>query len=140
MNNGLILEKVEKNKPLYPISIVAELIGITEQTLRIYEKHGLISPARRSKNRFYSENDIEWIGCLRHLIHDKKLSIEGIKKLLEYAPCWEIKGCSDEKRDKCAAYINNVKPCWELNNSICDMEPNHSCENCTVYVSKSLKQ
>jgi len=68
--------------PLYPIGIVAELIGTTDQTLRLYEKHGLIKPARRNKNRFYSENDIKWLRCLRELIHTKKISIEGIKNCL----------------------------------------------------------
>jgi hypothetical protein len=42
--------KDKKEMPLYPIGIVAELIGITDQTLRLYEKHGLIKPARRNKN------------------------------------------------------------------------------------------
>ena len=91
-------EEEKKDMPLYPIGIVAELIGTTDQTLRLYEKHGLIKPARRNKNRFYSENDIKWMRCLRELIHNKKISIEGIKKLLGYAPCWELTECSEERK------------------------------------------
>ncbi|HYA32233.1 MAG TPA: MerR family transcriptional regulator, partial [Thermodesulfovibrionales bacterium] len=78
-------EEERKGMPLYPIGVVSELLGTTDQTLRLYEKHGLIKPARRNKNRFYSENDIKWLRCVRDLIHVKKISIEGIKKLLEYA-------------------------------------------------------
>ena len=52
-------EEEKMAMPLYPIGIVAELIGTTDQTLRLYEKHGLIKPARRNKNRYYSENDIK---------------------------------------------------------------------------------
>jgi MerR family transcriptional regulator/heat shock protein HspR len=120
-------EEEKKGMPLYPIGIVAELIGTTDQTLRLYEKHGLIKPARRNKNRYYSENDIKWLRCIRALIHQRKISIEGIKKLLEYAPCWEITECSEERRSKCSAFIDKTKPCWELNRMICNKEsPNSS--------------
>lgn len=131
-----ISDEEKKDMPLYPIGIVAELIGTTDQTLRLYEKHGLLKPARRNKNRFYSENDIKWLRCLRDLIHNKKISIEGIKKLLDYAPCWEITTCSDERREKCSAYIDKTKPCWELNRMICNRESGKICEDCVVYISK----
>ncbi|MDP1758355.1 MAG: MerR family transcriptional regulator [Thermodesulfovibrionales bacterium] len=128
-------EEEKKNMPLYPIGIVAELIGTTDQTLRLYEKHGLIKPARRNKNRVYSENDIKWTRCLRELIHNKKISIEGIKKLLEYAPCWELTECSEDRKNRCSAYIDKAKPCWELNRMICNRENGKLCEDCVVYLS-----
>lgn len=131
--------KDKTSMPLYTIGIVAELIGITDQTLRLYEKHELIKPSRRNKNRYYSENDIKWLTCIRDLIHTKKISIAGIKKLLEYAPCWEITDCSEEKKSKCTAYINKTKPCWELNKTICNKESGRSCEDCVVYMAKKLK-
>lgn len=135
-----LTEKEKKEMPLYPIGIVAELIGTTDQTLRLYEKHGLIKPARRNKNRFYSENDIKWLRCLRDLIHNKKISIEGIKKLLDYAPCWEITTCSEELKEKCSAFIDKTKPCWELNRMICNRESGKICEDCVVYLSKKKRQ
>jgi MerR family transcriptional regulator/heat shock protein HspR len=131
-------EKEKASTPLYPIGIVAELMGTTDQTLRLYEKHGLIKPARRNKNRYYSENDIKWLRCLRDLIHNRKISIQGIKKLLNYAPCWEITECSEERRNSCTAYIDNTKPCWELNRLICNRESGKICEDCVVYLSKKL--
>ncbi|GBE02572.1 putative heat shock protein HspR [bacterium BMS3Bbin06] len=134
------LTKEERmNMPLYPIGVVAELIGTTDQTLRLYEKHGLIKPARRNKNRYYSENDIKWLRCLRDLIHVKKISIEGIKKLLEYAPCWEITSCAEDRREHCSAYIDKSKPCWELNKQICNRESGKICEDCIVFISKKKK-
>ncbi|TAN41917.1 MAG: MerR family transcriptional regulator [Nitrospirae bacterium] len=135
-----ISDAEKQDMPLYPIGIVAELIGTTDQTLRLYEKHGLIRPARRNKNRFYSENDIKWLRCLRELIHNKKISIEGIKKLLEYAPCWEITSCPDERKGKCSAYIDKTKPCWELNRMICNTQSGRICEDCIVYISKTAKK
>jgi MerR family transcriptional regulator/heat shock protein HspR len=131
-------EKEKASTPLYPIGIVAELMGTTDQTLRLYEKHGLIKPARRNKNRYYSENDIKWLRCLRDLIHNRKISIQGIKKLLNYAPCWEITECSEERRNSCTAYIDKTKPCWELNRLICNRESGKICEDCVVYLSKKL--
>lgn len=128
----------KKDMPLYPIGIVAELIGITEQTLRLYEKHGLIKPARRNKNRYFSDNNIKWLSCIRDLIHTKKISIEGIKKLLEYAPCWEIKDCPEEKRGSCTATVDRAKPCWELNRSIC--RKSGLCDECVVYIANKMKK
>ncbi len=132
-------EKDKKELPLYPIGIVAELIGITDQTLRLYEKHGLIKPSRRNRNRYYSENDIKWLTCIRDLIHIKKISIQGIKRLLEYAPCWEITECSEERKNKCTAFIDKTKPCWELNRMICNKESGKICEDCVVYLANTLK-
>lgn len=125
----------KKDLPLYTIGIVAELMGTTNQTLRLYEKHGLIKPSRKNKNRFYSENDIRWLRCLRELIHYKKISIEGIKKLLNYAPCWEITACPEDRKAKCLAYVDRVKPCWELHRTICSHKSNKSCEDCIIFLS-----
>lgn len=133
-------EEAKKDMPLYPIGIAAELIGTTDQTLRLYEKHGLIKPSRRNKNRFYSENDIKWLRCLRDLIHNRKISIEGIKKLLDYAPCWEITECAEEIKTKCSAFIDKTKPCWELNKMICNRKAGIICEDCIVYLSKKKQK
>ncbi len=135
----IIEEKERKDMPLYTIGVVSELIGTTSQTLRLYENHGLIKPERKKKNRFYSDNDVRWLLCLRELIHNKKISIEGIKKLLNYAPCWEITTCPEERRTKCLAYVNRAKPCWELNKMICSSNSKDGkgkCENCIVFLSK----
>ena len=127
----------KENTPLYPIGIAAELIGVSIQTLREYEKHNLIVPARKNKKRYYSDNDIRWLECLRDLIHKKKISIEGIKKLLEYAPCWEITDCTEETRQNCSAYDNRTTPCWELSRMICKSGSDKRCEDCFVFLSQS---
>ncbi len=128
----------KENLPLYPIGIAAELVGTTDQTLRLYEKHGLVAPARRNKNRFYSDNDIKWLRCIRELIHEKKISIEGVKKLLDYAPCWEIQGCSEGSREECSAYVDRSAPCWELTGRHC--KNGIECAKCFVYLSDKEKR
>lgn len=137
-----VLDALQKKNgmPLYTIGVVSELVGTTNQTLRIYEKHGLLKPARKNKNRLYSANDIRWILCIREMIHDSKISIEGIKKLLEYAPCWELMRCPEKERNECVAFVDRTKPCWELNRRICTQNGGKNCENCFVYHSRSIKK
>lgn len=133
------LTQLRENMPLYPIGVVAELIGITDQTLRLYEKHGLIKPSRRNKNRYYSDNDVKWLRCVRRLIHDRKISIEGIKLLLEYAPCWEITNCTEDRRQTCCAYVNKAKACWELKSMRCGNASENACMECIVYLQAMQK-
>jgi len=125
---------IDKDAPLYTMGVAAKLVGTTAQTLRLYEKHGLILPARQRRNRLFTENDIKWLRCLRELIHARKISIEGIKKLLDYAPCWEIKNCPDARRNVCTAFTDKEKPCWETTK--CRKESD--CTACVVFL-KSQK-
>ncbi len=49
-----------KDKPLYMISVAAELTGMHPQTLRVYEQKGLVNPGRsRGNTRLYSQGDID---------------------------------------------------------------------------------
>ncbi len=90
----LLGERSAESGACFPIGIVAEMLGVTEQTLRLYESHGLVKPARRARERYYCLGDVQWLECLRRLIHRDKISIEGVKRLLGYAPCWEILGAA----------------------------------------------
>lgn len=102
---GATLEDCDR--PLFPIGVVAEHLGVSDQTLRLYELKGLVQPARRNGERYYSPNDVQWLRCLRRLIHGEKVSVEGVRMLLRYAPCWEIAGlCSREAFpcEGCAVY------------------------------------
>ena len=98
------LEGVEPDKALFPIGTAASMLEVHPRTLRIYEDEGLIKPKRKGGRRYYSLNDIQWIKCLRHMIHDQGISIAGIKKLMEYTACWNIVNCPMEKRKSCTAY------------------------------------
>lgn len=126
-------------RALYTIGVAAELIGTTDQTLRLYEKHGLIKPDRRGKNRFFSNNDIKWMRCIRDLIHTEKISIEGIKRLLDYAPCWEIRRCPTNIKNSCSAFKEPNKPCWEITKGSCS-ENSKDCDHCIVYLSRTRKK
>jgi MerR family transcriptional regulator/heat shock protein HspR len=129
---------VNNNDAIYPISVASKLLSVHPRTLRIYEQESLIKPSRKGNKRYYSHDDIEWIRCIRTLIHEKGISIPGIKMLLELTPCWEIKNCPPEIREKCSAFIDKSVPCWERASTACAVELKQ-CESCNVYV-KAMKE
>ncbi|MBU0674032.1 MAG: MerR family transcriptional regulator [Proteobacteria bacterium] len=96
--------------PIYPIGVAAKLLDVHPRTLRIYEDEGLISPDHKGKRRMFSENDITWVSCLRKVIHEQGISIPGLKKLLELAPCWDIAECPEEIHAVCPALIDRAAP------------------------------
>ena len=122
--------EIDENLPVYPMGVAAKLLDVHPRTLRIYEAEGLIAPQRKGGKRFFSKSDLVWIKCLRSLIHDENISIEGVKRLLEYAPCWKIKNCSGEKRKNCLVCGKSQKRCWEFTRNTCEK----SCKNCDTYI------
>ncbi len=100
-----------EGEPLYTMTEAAKLVGVSVQTLVVYGKHGLVFPVQNGRNRLFSETDIKWLRCVRELIHVDKISIEALKKLLEYAPCWEIKHCPSEQLANCRMLKDDYLPC-----------------------------
>jgi len=69
-------------KAVYVISVAAELSGMHPQTLRIYERRGLVSPARTDGgNRRYSDDDIALLRRISELT-DEGLNLEGIRRVM----------------------------------------------------------
>jgi MerR family transcriptional regulator/heat shock protein HspR len=124
---------VDNKNPIFPISVAAKLLDVHPRTLRIYEEEGLLKPARQGNKRFFSNDDIEWVSCLRKLIHEEGISIPGVKKLLELTPCWQIKNCPEDIRTSCTAFVDNSTPCWQQAKIYCAREPSQ-CEGCDVFV------
>jgi MerR family transcriptional regulator/heat shock protein HspR len=70
-------------RALYVISVAAELAGVHPQTLRIYERKGLISPARTSgRSRRYSERDIALLRRIQDLTN-AGVSLAGVERILD---------------------------------------------------------
>jgi len=89
--------------PLYSIGVVAELLNVTDQTLRVYEKNGIIKPNRRNRDRYYSANDIVWLKCIRRFMKVEGINLKGIGKLMKFVPCFDISPCND--CCDCTAYL-----------------------------------
>jgi MerR family transcriptional regulator/heat shock protein HspR len=76
---------VKRNRPtaVYVISVAAELAGVHPQTLRIYERKGLLEPARTGGgSRRYSEADIDQLRRIQELTREG-LNLAGVKRVLE---------------------------------------------------------
>lgn len=124
---------LSEQRPVYTIGTAAEILGVHPRTLRLYEDAGLIRPARKNNRRFYSANDLQWIGCLRYMIHEQGLNQEGLRRLLALIPCWEIKDCPPEGKAECSAWVDRGSPCWDLARRTCAEAK--KCYQCEVYLS-----
>lgn len=65
------------------IGVVATLTEMHPQTIRLYEKLGLIMPQRRNKNRLYSEWDVERLRQIRRLTQDMRVNLAGVEVILD---------------------------------------------------------
>jgi MerR family transcriptional regulator, heat shock protein HspR len=73
----------ERNRPKYPISVVAEMVGVHPQTLRLYEREGLLKPQRTNRHtRLYSEDDIERLKSIISLTQDMGVNLAGVEIIL----------------------------------------------------------
>lgn len=71
------------NEPCYVISIAARMLSIHAQTLRYYERVGLITPSRSRGNiRLYSDSDIERIRRIKNLIDDLGVNLAGVEVIM----------------------------------------------------------
>ena len=67
----------------FVISVAARLVGVHEQTLRYYERAGLVAPARsRGRIRLYSLHDLERIRQIRRLIDDLGVNLAGVDVIM----------------------------------------------------------
>ena len=72
------------DRPIYMISVAAELVGMHQQTLRIYEAKGLVQPRRTPGNtRLYSERDLERLRVIQRLTTELGLNLAGVERVLQ---------------------------------------------------------
>ena len=71
------------DRPMYMISVAAELVGMHPQTLRIYENKGLVRPQRTpGGTRLYSEADVERLRIVQRLTTELGLNLAGVELVL----------------------------------------------------------
>ena len=74
----------ESRRPVYMISVAAELAGMHPQTLRIYEQRGLIEPMRSPKGtRLYSHEDVERLRRIQELTSQLGMNLAGVERVFE---------------------------------------------------------
>jgi len=124
--------EINENLPVYPMGVAASILNVHPRTLRIYEAEGLIKPYRVGGKRMFSKSDLIRIDCLRKLIHDENISIPGIKRLLDFTPCWKLRECPSEVRSACCELSGKKKRCWEFSQKTCEK----SCKNCDIFINE----
>ena len=74
----------EQGEKVYVISVAAELAGMHAQTLRTYDRMGLVTPARtRGGGRRYSQDDVDTLRTIQRLSQDEGVNLAGIKEILQ---------------------------------------------------------
>ena len=72
-----------RQEPVFSIRIAARLVGLHVQTLRYYERNGMVKPQRSRGNvRYYSEEDITMINNIKALIDDLGVNLAGVQVFL----------------------------------------------------------
>jgi MerR family transcriptional regulator, heat shock protein HspR len=124
---------VESTTPVYTLGVASTLTGIPVHSIRQYIDKGLIIPFRKeSSHKLFSQVDIMRLKYIQKLLDEGGLNIAGIRALLAVVPCWALRNCTMEEREKCQAYINDTYPCWEASEkgALCK---NADCRECEVY-------
>jgi MerR family transcriptional regulator/heat shock protein HspR len=79
------LTQIAVDRPIFTLSVAADLLGLHPRTLRIYEEKGLVVPSRTEGNRRrYSQNDIQRFQFIRQLTRSG-VNLEGVRIILEMA-------------------------------------------------------
>jgi MerR family transcriptional regulator/heat shock protein HspR len=109
--------KTDQHYPLYTIGVVAEMLGIHPETIRVWESSGaVVPPQRRSGKRFYSENDLKRLRFIRKLTGEG-LTQRAIIYYLRLYPCWKTSDCTGCRYS--SSQTGSTKPCWQEEDGYC---------------------
>ena len=74
----------DPQRPVYFISVVAEMVETHPQTLRMYERMGLVTPRRTRNNiRLYSQSDVEQVRRIQHLTQELGVNLAGVEVIFD---------------------------------------------------------
>ena len=77
-------KRVTDDRAVFVISVAAELAGVHPQTLRMYERKGLIHPERTSGNtRRYSQSDIDIVRLIQEMTQERGMNLAGVEMVIE---------------------------------------------------------
>ena len=94
----------DSDKPLYMIGIVAQMLSVHPQTLRLYEREGLVRPTRsQDKTRLYSARDVERVKFIIHLTRDMGVNLAGVEII------FRMREQMEEMQKETEGLINYIK-------------------------------
>jgi MerR family transcriptional regulator/heat shock protein HspR len=83
MSASELPQRIDHDAPVFVISVAAQLAGMHPQTLRTYDRMGLVSPRRTAKRgRRYSARNIAQLRLIQRLSQDEGINLEGIRRIL----------------------------------------------------------
>ena len=83
MTTSELPQRIDHDAPVFVISVAAQLAGMHPQTLRTYDRIGLVQPRRTPKRgRRYSARDITRLRLVQRLSQDEGINLEGIRRIL----------------------------------------------------------
>ena len=97
-------ENRDKKQPLFMISVVSRMLGVHPQTLRLYEREGLITPSRTKRTRLYSQEDIEKIEMILRLTRELGVNRAGVDIILRLRHRLDV---LQREMDEMMQYIEN---------------------------------
>lgn len=104
----------DKDEPIYTISIAAKLVRpvhriaphegvqakpIHAQTLRMYDRMGLVKPRKVGKNRFYSDRDIERLQQIQHFTQEIGINLKGVEYIFALMDQLQQREATEERLD-----------------------------------------
>lgn len=127
--------RVIPNQPLYSMGVVSDLLKIHPETIRVWERQGLLLPPyRRGGKRLFSENDVKRLQFVQDLTSEG-MNIPAIRYYLRLYPCWQIDDCDNPNH--CSSQNGFGKPCWRLAGTHCEYSGNDNpCASC-IYRSQN---
>jgi len=80
----MVSSKLKKKQAFFSISAVAKMFSVHQQTIRLYEKEGFITPKRSDGNtRMFSEEDVDRLEEIIHLTHQLGINLAGVEMILK---------------------------------------------------------
>jgi len=76
------MDPADRKQPLFMISVVSKMLGVHPQTLRMYEREGLITPHRTKRSRLYSLEDVEKLAMILRLTRELGVNKAGVEIII----------------------------------------------------------
>ncbi len=83
-------DRIDRKQPLFMISVVSRMLGVHPQTLRLYEREGLVTPYRTKRSRLYSQEDVEKLAMILRLTRELGVNRAGVEIILRLRHRLEI--------------------------------------------------
>lgn len=126
---------IDEETALYSIGTVAELLGEHPETLRVWERRGLILPRREGNRRKYSNLDLLRLKFIKYLLAERGLNLAGAKELTGMYACWEKRNCKGGASKNSSIPVNESKPCWKRKGTYCLVAADKAelCQGCLMW-------